>query len=531
MLLFNEEKRLRKILTLLLAVALTAGLLVGCGDGSGGGGDVPTNPDQAWLPSYPTPAAGDNETMMQAFFWEMKSNGDHWSLLEGKAKFLSDIGITSLWLPPASKAWGGIGSSTISSVGYDVYDLWDLGQYNQKGAVRTKYGTKKQLISAMKALQGRGVKVYFDAVFNHRMGADSYENVNSGGSVIGAWTSFTFPGRSTNPDGTPKVQWNWNFFDAVDYDQNNNRGGTFLFDSKTWDNTLDKDYLMGCDVDYNNNTLAKNDVINWGKWILNDIGEGAHFDGFRLDAIKHIDDTFMKEWIDAVSVTNSDAFFVGEVWEGSMSRIKEYIGRVNQPKLHLFDFPLYYTFLNSFGNGNIGTMLETAGLVNDPTDGSRAVMFADNHDTNRDGDSPGMVNYKLQAYTYMLTREEGIPCIYWRDFYQYGMGAGLQRLLVARKHFAYGTGCEVNETDSNNVYAYVRDGSTTPAEGDGLIMLIAKEGTGTYQQNINSGQPSTTFYDITGNITEEVTTDASGYGIFKVLRNEAKGWSVWVPKL
>ncbi len=142
-----------------------------------------------------------------------------------------------------------------------------------------------------------------------------------------------------------------------------------------------------------------------------------------------------------------------------------------------------------------------------------------------------MVNYKYQAYTYMLMRDKGIPCVFWKDFYTFRMGDKLQRLLVARKHFAYGPGIEVEENEKNNVYIYIRDGSETDTEGDGLVMLIAKAGSGIYEQEIDSKQPNTTFYDITGNITEEVTTDSEGKGVFKVKRSEAEGWSVWVPKL
>lgn len=540
MLILHQRKRLSQLLTLLMVVAISVGLLAGCGgggSGSGGNGDNGGSGDQVWTPPYALPIAGDNETMMQTFYWEMKSNGDHWTTLKNKADFLARIGITSLWIPPASKAWGGIGGSSTSSVGYDVYDLWDLGQYNQMGTVRTKYGTKDQLIAAVKELHNKGIKVYFDAVLNHRTGADEWENVQSGGKTIGAWTKFTFPGRTSNPDGTTKVIWDKNFFNAVDYDQLTGSNDTFLFDNKSWDTTLDNDYIMGADVDYNDNDRAKNDVTNWGRWILTNIGNGVGFDGFRLDAAKHIDMDFTSYWISQMISAKPDAFFVAEILDGSITKIRNYLNKVNQSQLHVFDFPLYYAFKERFSSTNIGDTLDSTkvgtaeGLVNDVTYGDRAVMFADNHDTNRDGQDPGMVNYKYQAYTYMLMRDKGIPCVFWKDFYTFRMGDKLQRLLVARKHFAYGPGIEVEENEKNNVYIYIRDGSETDTEGDGLVMLIAKAGSGIYEQEIDSKQPNTTFYDITGNITEEVTTDSEGKGVFKVKRSEAEGWSVWVPKL
>jgi alpha-amylase len=54
------------------------------------------------------------------------------------------------------------------SVGYDVYDLFDLGEFDQKGASRTKWGTKEELITAIKTARDHGIVTYVDAVLNHR---------------------------------------------------------------------------------------------------------------------------------------------------------------------------------------------------------------------------------------------------------------------------------------------------------------------------------------------------------------------------
>lgn len=73
--------------------------------------------------------------------------------------------------------------------------------------------------------------------------------------------------------------------------------GKFLFEGKSWDYTFirDDDYLMGADVDYENLEVQE-DVTNWGNWIINEIG----FDGFRLDAVKHIDSRFINQFINDV---------------------------------------------------------------------------------------------------------------------------------------------------------------------------------------------------------------------------------------
>ena len=70
-----------------------------------------------------------------------------WQELAGKAQELAHSGITAIWLPPSYKGTGGKWD-----VGYGVYDLFDLGEFNQKDSVATKYGTKEQLLAAIEAL-------------------------------------------------------------------------------------------------------------------------------------------------------------------------------------------------------------------------------------------------------------------------------------------------------------------------------------------------------------------------------------------
>ena len=58
---------------------------------------------------------------------------------------LAEAGFTAVWLPPAYKGVNGA-----ADVGYGVYDLYDLGEFEQKGSVRTKYGTKEQYLAAVR---------------------------------------------------------------------------------------------------------------------------------------------------------------------------------------------------------------------------------------------------------------------------------------------------------------------------------------------------------------------------------------------
>ena len=71
-----------------------------------------------------------NGSMMQYFHWYNSSDGSHWRQLTQTAAELAAAGFTALWLPPVYKGSGGI-----NDVGYSIYDLFDLGEFDQKDSV------------------------------------------------------------------------------------------------------------------------------------------------------------------------------------------------------------------------------------------------------------------------------------------------------------------------------------------------------------------------------------------------------------
>lgn len=104
-----------------------------------------------------------NKIMMQDFEWYLKPDKSHWKRVAAEAERLKKNGVTAVWLPPAYK-----GASGVNDVGYAVYDLYDLGEFNQKGTVETKYGSKDEYLSAIKTLQECGIEVLADIVLGHR---------------------------------------------------------------------------------------------------------------------------------------------------------------------------------------------------------------------------------------------------------------------------------------------------------------------------------------------------------------------------
>lgn len=76
------------------------------------------------------------KTLIQYFEWYLPEDAAHWRRASLDAEHLLALGYTGVWLPPAYK-----GASGVKDVGYGVYDLYDLGEFDQKASIPTKYGT------------------------------------------------------------------------------------------------------------------------------------------------------------------------------------------------------------------------------------------------------------------------------------------------------------------------------------------------------------------------------------------------------
>lgn len=56
-----------------------------------------------------------------------------------------------------------------------MYDLFDLGEFDQKGSVRTKYGTRDEYLQAIEAAHAAAIRGYADVAINHKLGGDHEE--------------------------------------------------------------------------------------------------------------------------------------------------------------------------------------------------------------------------------------------------------------------------------------------------------------------------------------------------------------------
>ena len=227
--------------------------------------------------AQPSPANPDdvvNPLLLQAFAWDLPADSTHWRLLADNAALLADCGVSSVWLPPAYK-----GQAGVEDVGYGVYDTYDLGEFDQKGTVPTKYGTKEDYLAAVEALHAAGISVVADIVLNHRMGGDDTEVVRATPvdphdrtrtigetEEITAWTRYTFPGRA---GAYSDFTWDWTCFHGTDWDEARHQQGVWLFEGKQWNENVNDelgnyDYLMGSDVHVTDPAVSA-EMDRWGR--------------------------------------------------------------------------------------------------------------------------------------------------------------------------------------------------------------------------------------------------------------------------
>lgn len=284
---------------------------------------------------------------------------------------------------------------------------------------------------------------------------------------------------------------------------------------------------MGADVDLNNVDVAT-ELKNWGKWYV----DTTNIDGFRLDAVKHIRSSFYLDWItDIEERTGKNFFSVGEYWSTNVATLNQYIQDTKE-KFALFDVPLHYNFFNasnSNGHYDMRTIFDNTLVKSNP---EKAVTFVDNHDTQPGQSLCSWVQdwFKPLAYAIILLRKQGLPCVFYGDFYGIphdhipSRSDLLIKLLRARKLFAYGN--QIDYFNDPNIIAWVLEGDYEHPDS-GMVVILSDGNGGAKQMNVGKRLANCVLCDYTGHIAEPVYVDSEGNGIFYVNGGSV---SVWVKR-
>ena len=476
-----------------------------------------------------------SDVMMQAFEWDSPAGGGYYKFLKENAKKIKDAGIDSLWLPPMCKGGGD------QDVGYGIYDLWDLGEFDQKGTVRTKYGTKEELLEAIDELHKNNIKVYADVVLNHKGSADFEEEFMarmvdqnnrekdvSEDMKIKAWTGFDFPGRAGKYSD---FVWHYYHFTGVDYDSNTDTKAIFrvLGEGKYWDDGVSDekgnfDYLMNADIDHSHPEV-KEEIFKWVDWFMDETG----VDGFRYDALKHISDEFIYDLSNHIMEKKKDDFYLfGEYWQYDEDQIDGYLDDTDW-KIDLFDVPLHFHFQEaskSNGNYDMRNIFNNTIVKNHPL---QAVTFVDNHDSQPGQSLDSWVDdwFKEIAYSLILFRKDGYPCIFAGDYYglkgeikKDPLKETIDKMLDVRKKYSFGD--QDDYFDNPQVVGWVR---RTDSDTSSLAVLISIGDMAEKQMFVGEEEAGKTYIDLSGNNKNEVTIDENGNGIFNVGPGSVSYWA------
>lgn len=343
--------------------------------------------------------------------WEANYQGGDLAGVTQKIEsgYFEDLGINVLWLtsPFDNSDAPGLGADGRNYSGYHGYWPRDMEK------IDSHVGTTTDLTQLVDAAHSRDIKVILDYAMNHV--------------------------HDQSPLYSEHNDWFWP-------NSNGNGGDCVCGDGCSWEGDDGRrcwfrNYLP--DFNFSNPDARNWSVDNAIKWI-----KDTGIDGYRLDAIKHIENSWLYDLRKRVreeieSVSGERFYMVGETYSPDPYLISSYVDPLAQLDGQ-FDFPLRAE-LSRIILRRSGSMNELASFLNNNADvyhpGAIMSTFIGNHDLPRvihaaedaplfgDWDSgqnrawdnkPGQPNYRAPyermglAFAFLLT-SPGIPLIYYGD--------------------------------------------------------------------------------------------------------------------
>ncbi len=304
----------------------------------------------------------------------------------GKLDYLSELGVTALWINPLVE-----NDMNISYHGYAATDFYKIDP---------RFGTNELYKELVTKAHQVGLKIIMDHVSNHN-------------GIYPPWIA-----------NLPAKDW---LNGTLDNHENNSHAKKSLNDIHS-DSLLRNNVQNGWFVDEmpdlnQKNPFMANYIIQNTLWWI----EFAGIDGIREDTYPYADLHFLANWAEAIFKEYPNFNIVGEVWIHDPAFLSTYQTGSNLTKNFdsylpsVTDFGLFEAFGRVFNRnqsiGEIYSFLSRDFLYPDPYN---LVIFLDNHDVMRtidlvDGD---IKRFKMALQILLTTR--GIPQIY------YGTEIGLK---------------------------------------------------------------------------------------------------------
>lgn len=341
------------------------------------------------------------DIILQAFHWNLvKTTGDgtidgcgkSWfRILSGLAERIAGAGFTVVYLPPLWRD-DSLWQSGIRHGGGEGYFWHDFD-------LNSRYGTKKELKELVSLLHSKNIKVIADLVTNHRDGSRMERDI------------WEYPGPCWAVGG-------------------GDEGGAFM------------------DGKYDLN-LSHPVVHSRIRDAMDEMMDDCGIDGWRWDYVWGYEVHEVISWIKGTD--REEYISIGEYWQDSPFMRKD---------------PMVNRYGNDEGERILGWAKESGGCAFDiilkrhietadaanlryglntgssPLERSSVVTFVDNHDMGASPFSlangwgqqcwPCPPHFKSKAYAFILTMP-GTPCVYWPDFFDWGLDVEIEELISLRK--------------------------------------------------------------------------------------------------
>jgi alpha-amylase len=381
-----------------------------------------------------------SDVLFQHFYYptpDLPTSQSWWGMAGEQLAELARMGIWGVWHPVPCK-----GGSGKNSMGYDPYDLYDLGSKDQRGTVATHFGTQAEYLSYVVKAHQMGLRVIADTVLNHTGGADRAEanpvmqklgwtDVQDPSKVPApylpenydpktmpslSWTSYTPKGADGKP-GTGRFCRNWRHFHPSEMHPDRNAP----YHSKDFGEDYDH---------YAENKYVFNAHCDWAQWFI----ERTGIDGLRLDMVKHMEPDFLAALGRRVKRTKRDAYLVGEFWDTNQKLLGDFIQGTERTQ-KIFDFGFFYGVKDLVNQENyeMKAVLEKRFINRD-----HAVMFVSNHDVDRFDPIPQQKRALPHALMFAMS---GQPCLFYHDYFtpeDTELPALIRQLVAAHNAFATG---------------------------------------------------------------------------------------------
>ncbi len=322
------------------------------------------------------------DVILHAFNWKYKDIID-------KLQDISDSGFGAIL----------IGPPLYSDPSKEIW--WQRYQPKDYRILLSFLGNKKDIEDLLREAHKKDIKIYADMVLNHMA------NENRKPSK-----KLNFPGKNELKKYSSNIRY---------YEKNklygNLRKGLFSpsdfndqINIQDWKNPLDVKYQQLQDLpDLKDNYW----VLKQQRRLFYEM-QKMGFDGFRIDAIKHLNKRQIDNIINQLFL--KDCFLFGEVLTTNEGEVDIFMKPfLSETHISAYDFPLQEQLRNSFKyNGSLKNLVDPF-YYGKALHWSRAVTFTVNHDLPLNEDFRSLLldpQDEFLANVYIFGRDSGIPLVY-----------------------------------------------------------------------------------------------------------------------